>query len=167
MIIIQSHSIEIRPITANELDAVLQVYRQCEDFLALGPAPFASMAMVLQDIELSRQSGGIFNGIYTNSGEMIGIVDYLPDHYQGEAGTAFLELLMIAPPYRQSGIGRAVVEAVEQEIRKNPKVNTIQAGVQVNNPQAVRFWQQRGYRIVSGPQRMPDQTTVFGLRKDF
>jgi len=37
---------------------------------------------------------------------------------------------------------------------------------QVNNPQAVSFWQKYGYRIVSGPTLVPDQTTVFGLRKD-
>ena len=165
--LLQSQAVEIRPITANELDAVLRVYQQCEDFLALGPAASASMEMVVQDIALSRQNGGIFNGIFTADGEMIGVIDYIPAHYQGDPGAAFLELLMLAAPHRRAGIGRAVVEAVEQEIRKNPQINTIQAGVQVNNPQAVRFWQQRGYRIVSGPQRMPDQTTVFGLRKDF
>jgi len=164
--LLQSQAMEIRPITANELEAVLQVYQQCEDFLALGPAS-ASMEMVVEDIALSRQNGGIFNGIYTADGGMIGVIDYVPDHYQGDPGAAFLELLMIAVPHRRAGIGRAVVEAVEHEIRKNPEIHTIQAGVQVNNPQAVRFWQQRGYRIVSGPQRMPDQTTVFGLRKDF
>jgi len=165
--LLQSQALEIRPITASELDAVLRVYQECEDFLALGPAASASMEMVVQDITLSRQNGGIFNGIFTADGGMIGVIDYIPAQYQGDPGAAFLELLMIAAPYRKSGIGRAVVEAVEQEIRKNPEVNTIQAGVQVNNPQAVHFWQQRGYRIVSGPQRMPDQTTVFGLRKDF
>jgi hypothetical protein len=36
----------------------------------------------------------------------------------------------------------------------------------VNNPLAVQFWQRMGYRIVGGPTLMPDQTTVFDLRKD-
>ena len=40
-------SVEIRPITENDLEEVFEVYRQCEDFLALGPKPKASMAMVL------------------------------------------------------------------------------------------------------------------------
>jgi hypothetical protein len=59
-----------------------------------------------------------------------------------------------------------VVEAVENEIRKDVKINTILSGVQVNNPQAVQFWQRNGYRIVSEPKLLPDQTTAVELRKD-
>ncbi len=160
------HALEIRPVTEADLDAVLSVYRQCEDFLALGPVPTASMDMVLKDLELSRSEDGLFCGIYARDGSMIGVVDYVPSHYRGEPSQAFLELLMIAAPFRGYGLGRAVVEAVEDEIRKNPLVTTILSGVQVNNPEAVRFWQANGYRIVSGPELMPDQTTAFGLRKD-
>jgi ribosomal protein S18 acetylase RimI-like enzyme len=59
-----------------------------------------------------------------------------------------------------------VAEAVEQEIKKNPSITKIIAGVQVNNPGALRFWQRQGYQITGGPERMPDQTTVYHLRKD-
>ena len=159
--------LEIRPVAKDELEAVLGVYRQCEDFLALGPVPTASMEMVLKDIEVSKGEGGFFCGIHIADGKMIGVTDYVPSHYGGEPSTAFLELLMIAAPYRNQGLGRAIVEAVEHEIRKDAQVTTILAGVQVNNPQAVRFWQRNGYRIVSGPELMPDQTMAFGLRKDF
>ncbi len=157
----------IRPITRDELDAVLDVYRQCEDFLALGPVPVASMAMVLQDIELSRHEGGIFCGIYITDGKMIGVVDYIPHGFEGDPHLAHLSLLMIAAPFRWQGVGKAVVEAIEQEITKDARVTAILSGVQVNNLQAVQFWQKRGYRIVSGPTLMPDQTTAFGLRKDW
>ncbi len=158
----------IRPIIPDELDAILDVYRQCEDFLALGPVPMASMAMVLQDIEISRREGGVFCGIYDAvDGRMIGVVDYVPFGFEGDPHLAHLSLLMIAAPFRQRGVGQVVVEAIEQEIMKDVQVTTILSGVQVNNPQAVQFWQKRGYRIVSGPTLMPDQTTVFGLRKDF
>ncbi len=158
--------LEIRPITPGELDAVLQVDRQCEDFLALGPVATASMEMVQKDIELSRSVGGLFCGIYQADGEMIGVLDYVPRGWEGDASAAFLELLMIAAPHRKQGIGRAVVDAFENEIRKDPAVRTILSGVQVNNPGAIRFWLSRGYRIVSGPTLMPDQTTAFALRKD-
>lgn len=163
---IQSHALEIRPIAADELEDVFEVYRQCEDFLSLGPVPLASMEMVVNDIEISRNTGGIFCGIYTASGKMIGVIDYVPNHYDGDPAKAFLELLMIAGPYRSSGVGRAVVEVVEQEILNNSPVHAILAGVQVNNHQAVKFWLRNGYRIVSGPTLMPDQTTVYSLRKD-
>ena len=125
------------------------------------------MAMVLTDIDVSKTEGGIFCGIYaTASGTMIGIIDFIPGGYHGDPQTAFLELLMIGAPYRGQGTGKAVVAAIEDEIRKDARVTTILSGVQVNNPQAVQFWQRRGYRIVSGPELLPDQTTVYGLRKD-
>ena len=165
-IALRDHSLQIRPVVAADLDAVLNVYRQCEDFLALGPVSTASMEMVLKDLEISEQAGGIFCGIYAADGEMIGIVDYVLNNFEGNPQNAFLSLLMIAAPFRNQGIGKAVVEAVEDQIRKDERITAILSGVQVNNPQAVQFWQRRGYRIVSGPELMPDQTTVFHLRKD-
>ncbi|HEX2994570.1 MAG TPA: GNAT family N-acetyltransferase, partial [Anaerolineales bacterium] len=97
---------------------------------------------------------------------MMGIIDYVPCNFEGEPQTAFLSLLMIAAPFRGQGLGAAIVAAVEKEIMKDTRITAIRSGVQVNNPQAIRFWQSRGYRIVSGPQLMPDQTTVFGLLKN-
>ena len=165
-ILVPEHSLEIRPVTQDDLDAVLEVYRQCEDFLALGPVPTASMEMVLKDLEISQEYGGIFCGIFAADGEMIGVLDYVPRNFKGDPHTAFLSLLMIAAPFRGHGVGKAVVEAFEYEIKKDQNVRTILSGVQVNNPRAVQFWQRNGYRIVSGPERMPDQTTAYSLQKD-
>jgi ribosomal protein S18 acetylase RimI-like enzyme len=165
-ITVGDYSLAIHPITRDELGAVLEVYRQCEDFLALGPVPVASMEMVLQDIGISKGYGGSFCGIYAAGGKMIGIFDYVPAGFEGDAQAAYLSLLMIGAPFRGQGVGRAVVEAVEAHIRRDPGIRRILAGVQVNNPAAIRFWQRNGYRIVSGPELMPDQTTVYHLRKD-
>ncbi len=163
---IRDGSVEIRPVAQDEMDEVLQVYQHCEDFLALGPVATASMEMVLKDTEISQDEGGIFCGIYTADGKMIGVVDYVPNEYQGKPHVAFLSLLMIDSSFRNQGIGKAVVEAVENEIRKDTSVTVFLSGVQVNNPQAVRFWQGNGYRIVSEPKLMPDQTIAVDLRKD-
>jgi ribosomal protein S18 acetylase RimI-like enzyme len=163
---IRDDFLEMRPVAQDELNAVLDVYRLCEDFLALGPVATASMEMVLKDIELSKDEGGIFCGIYTADGAMIGVVDFVPNNYEGNPQAAFLALLMIASPHRNQGVGKAVVDAVEHEIRKDARVTAILSGVQVNNPQAVRFWQRNGYRIVSGPKSYPDQTIAVDLRKD-
>lgn len=165
-ILIRDHALEIRKISLDDLESVLNVYRQCEDFLALGPVATASMEMVLKDIEISTEEGGIFCGIFTADEKIIGVVDFVPGDYMGDPQLAYLSLLMIAKFYRSRGIGEAVVEAVEAEIKRDPQVTAILAGVQVNNPQAVKFWQKHGYRIVSGPKLMPDQTTVFDLHKE-
>ena len=158
--------LEIHPIAQDDLEAVLAVYRQCEDFLALGPVATASMDMVRKDLEISESEGGVFCGIYTTDQKMIGVIDYVPNHYQGDPQAAFLSLLMIASPFRDQGIGKAVVDAIENEVRKDTQVAVIFSGVQVNNPQAIRFWQRNGYRIVSEPKLHPDQTTAVDLRKD-
>ena len=165
-IAIRDYSLVIHPISPDELDAVLNVYRQCEDFLALGPVPTASMEMVLQDLELSKGYGALFCGIYTSEGEMIGVIDYVPSSYEGDPHAAYLSLLMIAAPFRKQGIGKAVVAAIENEIKRNAQVDKILAGVQVDNLQAVQFWQRNGYRIVGEPKLYPDQTTAVDLRKD-
>ena len=162
----RDQTLEIHPILQEDLDAILEVYRQCEDFLALGPLPTASMEMVLKDLETSKEEEGIFCGIFAQDGKMIGVIDYVPENYEGDPKRAYLALLMIGVPYRSQGLWQAVVEAFENEIRKDARIKTIMSGVQVNNPQAIKFWQRQGYRIVSGPILHPDQTTAFDLRKD-
>lgn len=157
----------IRPVSLNNLEQVLKVYQGCEDFLALGPVATASMEMARKDLEISHEEGGLFCGIHTEDGTMIGVVDYVPRGFQGDPHTAYLSLLMISSSFRQRGIGKAVFKAVEQEIRKDDSIRVLLAGVQVNNPRAVQFWQRRGFRIISGPRLMPDRTTVYELRKDF
>ncbi len=155
----------IQAIEAEDLAHALEVYHQCEDFLAFGPQPRASMDMVTADFKRSQRSGGQYCGIYDTSEQLLGIVDYVPCGFEGQPDTAFIELLMIAPPFRNKGVGKQVVAKIEQIIRKNPQVNAIFAAVQTNNP-AVCFWQKCGYQIVSEPEPQPDGTTTYMLRKD-
>jgi len=165
--LIRNHSLEIHSITQDDREAVLNVYRQCEDFLALGPVPTASLAMVAKDIESSQHEGGIFCGIFNLDGKMIGVVDYVPENFEGDPHTAFLSLLMIAASCRKQGIGGVVVEWIENEIRKNAQITAILTAVQVNNPQAMRFWQRQGYGAIREAELQPDQTITVRLRKDF
>jgi ribosomal protein S18 acetylase RimI-like enzyme len=158
----------LRPVVEDEpdLQAVLGVYRQCKDFLALGPVAQASMEMVRADLALSRREGGVFYGIFhPASGEMVGVVDFVTAGFEGDERLAFLSLLMIAAPHRGAGLGAEVVAAVEAEIRRDGRARAIRSGVQVNNPGGIRFWQRLGYTIISGPQDMHDGTTAFQLRK--
>ena len=159
-------NLKLRSVSAKEVDEILRVYQQCEDFLALGPVAKASQEMILADLEISHQAGGLFRGIFHANGTMVGIIDVVGAGFEGNPEHAFLELLMIGAPYRGQGIGEWAVKEVEKEIRQNPKVKAILAGVQVNNPPAIRFWQKMGYQIVSEAHTLADSTTVFDLRKD-
>lgn len=166
--LLETNQFIIHPVDeARELEAILEVYRQCEDFLALGPVAIASLEMVQADLRLSREEGCVFCGIYDRQNDaMLGIVDFSSSGFNGDPTVAFLSLVMIAAPFRGRGLGEAVVQAVEDEIRRVGKAQAIESGVQVNNPHAVRFWQRMGYRILSGPTLMPDGTTVYRLRKN-
>jgi ribosomal protein S18 acetylase RimI-like enzyme len=140
----QNSSLEIRPVTQADLEALLAVYRQCEDFLALGPVAEASIELVLKDLQISKDEEGIFCGIYAPGGEMIGVIDFIPRNYQGDPQAAYLSLLMIASPHRNQGIGKAVVQAFERQVIQDAQVSVVYAAVQVNNPRAALFWQRRG-----------------------
>lgn len=159
-------NLKLRSLSAEDVDAILQVYQLCEDFLALGPVAKASREIVLADLETSHQAGGLFSGIFLADGSMVGIIDVVHAGFEGNPEHAFLELLMIGAPYRGQGIGEWAVEEVEKEIRQNPNVKAILSGVQVNNPAAIRFWQKMGYKIVSSAHTMPDTTTVYDLQKE-
>lgn len=165
-IVLRGGAVEIRGPAGDDPEAILDVYRQCEDFLALGPQPVASADMVRQDLALSEANGGQFCLVYDVEGRPIGVVDWVPCGAAGRPEHADLSLLMIAAPYRGRGIGREVVALVEREIERDPDITAILSGVQVNNPAAIGFWQRNGYRITGGPERMPDQTTVYLLRKE-
>ena len=158
----------IRPLVQNdiELARVVEVYRQCEDFLSLGPVATASLNMVETDLAYSRQQGGTFCVIeQTENSELVGVVDYVNAGFEGDPELAFLSLLMIAAPYRNQGLGTSIVREVEEIIRINDQVKAIHSGVQVNNPFGIRFWQSVGYSIISGEEPMEDGTIVFRLWK--
>ena len=165
--IIKNKGLEIRPINESEIVMVLEVYRECEDFLKLGPEPKASLMMVKLDIANSRKENGVYCGIFAKKNRMMGIVDFVPKNYSNQIDWAFLSLLMIAKPYRNQGIGTMVVKMVESEIRKDPDIKYIYAGVQVNNELAIRFWRKMGYEIYEVPELLADQSTVYHLKKKF
>jgi ribosomal protein S18 acetylase RimI-like enzyme len=165
-VLITGSSFEVRTINHDDLEEVLEVYRQCEDFLALGAESAASTTMVLKDIEISKHEGGFFCSIRNTHGKMIGIIGFVPGNFKEDPSKAFITLLMIALPFRNQGIGTEIVELVEKEVGKESRVKTILSSVQVNNHDAIRFWLKNGYQIVGGPELQPDNTTVFHLLKD-
>lgn len=149
-----------------ELPGLLAVYRQCEDFLALGPVARASLDMIRADWRISAQEGCCYCGIFTLDDHLVGVVDFTPSGFGGRSDTAFLSLLMIAAPYRRAGLGTRAFRAIEAYIRRDGRACRLEAGVQVNNPAAIRFWERMGFRTISGPTLQADQTTTFQLLKE-
>lgn len=154
----------LRTLDDSDLPALLELYRACEDFLALGPCSHASLEMVRGDMQLSRENGGTFQGIFAPDGRLIGVADWIAGGFEGEPATAFIELLMIAAPSRRAGLGRAVAAVIERRIRQ-AGAQRVELGVQVNNLPAQRFWLRCGYRSAGPPRKFSDGTTAIRMRK--
>jgi len=179
----------VRPILDSDLPAVLAVYRQSEDFLALGPNPTASMEMIAADRVLSHAENSEYCGLFAEDGTLQGIFDFVRSGYAGDPGCAYIELLMIAAPYRGRGLGEQAVRWLEKELGEphprppapsgtrsglsmemergedKPKISMLRAGVQVNNPGAIRFWQRMGFAITSEAEAQADGTICYRLEK--
>ncbi len=154
----------IRPITDAHLPALLQVYQQCEDFLSLGPTPVASLEMIAADRALSVSQNGQFCGLFDESGCLLGVVDFVPGNFNHQSDHAFIELLMIAAPFRGAGLGAQAVLWLENELRR-AGIAVLGAAVQVNNPAAIRFWERCGFSRIGSAQPQSDGTVTFPLEK--
>jgi hypothetical protein len=158
----------LRPVnfTPADLAGILEVYRLCEDFLALGPVAVASPEIVQADLDLSQKQGGTFHVIEdSRTGKMVGVVDYMLSGFEGDPEVVDLGLLMIGVPYRGQGLGEEVTHAVENEICTASQAKAIHTGCQVNNTGGIRFWQRMGNMINSGPVAFPDGTTAYQFIK--
>jgi ribosomal protein S18 acetylase RimI-like enzyme len=152
----------IRPITDDDFASTLAVYKQSEDFLALGPVAKASREMVQKDIRHSKETGGIYCGIWDDAGEQAGVLDYIPED---TPGTAVLSLLMISGDQRNRGLGTAVMAGLEAHLKGVYGTKLIESGVQVNNENGIRFWTKRGFQIDSRAQDLEDGTTAYQMSK--
>jgi RimJ/RimL family protein N-acetyltransferase len=161
-----AYSLKLVPLYEKDAETVLEVYRQCQDFLALGPRPEASLEMVQKDILACDQQYGVFYGIYLLEGPLIGVISVVPREANNQVESVYIELLLISFSHRQKGIGRQVLRLIETNARHKTGVSRFSTSIQVNNPGAVRFWQNCGYKIYSGPEIQLDSTTVYQLQKD-
>jgi ribosomal protein S18 acetylase RimI-like enzyme len=162
-LLFQTRGLQIRPYVEADIPFILEVYRQNEDFLSLGPVPTASLKMVRDDITQSKKENSLFCVISHKQSGIIGVMDFAPQ--RGDPGTSFLALLMIAASYRRMGYGKSIMAAFEKFLLITYKSKVLKAGVMVNNPLAIKFWKRMGFSISPTPEPLPDKTTVFRMTK--
>jgi len=160
-ILFKADELEIRPVSEEEIGSTIEVYRQVEDFLSLGPVATASMNMVVADIAHSRAEKGLYCGIWNRSGIQIGVLDFSV----GKRKEATLWLLMISRQHRKQGYGRAILLNLESYLKLKHGVDTIRSGVQVNNEGGIIFWKKMGFSVSDMPRDMGDGTTAYEMMK--
>jgi GNAT superfamily N-acetyltransferase len=156
---------ELRPVAVRDRAALVTLYRQCEDFIRLGSTAPIDGAMVQTDLEISQRNRGIFLCIWLPDGVLAGVADYIPAGFEGMAHCAFVELLMIGRPWRGRGLGAAVLKWIEQRVWAAPEITILRLGVQVNNPQGIKFWEAHGFSRIGGPTPNPDGTVGYLYEK--
>lgn len=161
---IPERDVVICPVGEELLPALLNLYYECEDFLALGPEPHASEEIVRRDLASMRAENAEFHGIFDAAGTLLGVLDVIQRGYRGNPVCAYIELLMLRASARNAGLGAAVCSALEAHLSARG-IQEIQADVQVNNPLAQRFWQRMGFEIIGGPIHQADTTVTYMLRK--
>ncbi|SHJ31077.1 Acetyltransferase (GNAT) family protein [Clostridium amylolyticum] len=157
-------NIKIEDFNVHGFDKVYSVYKRSEDFLSLGPEPYASREMVLSDIEYSKRNGGCYCTICCDNG-VIGIIDFIPDMYEKQRGDAYINLIMIKEEYRNKNIGKTVIKIIEEWLNKEYRITNVFISVQENNTKGISFWVSLGYEVISKPELQDDGTLVLHMRK--
>jgi GNAT superfamily N-acetyltransferase len=163
MRIFRTNNLSCSTYSPEKLPQVFEVYRQCEDFLALGPVPKASLEMVKDDIRYATEEKGVFCCIHDLKNQIIGILDFIPKAENNY--TSFLSLLMISASLRRRGYGKELLEGLEQYLKKTYGIRLIKSAVQTNNRDAIQFWKRIGYNIDDKPVNRPDGTVVYPMHK--
>jgi ribosomal protein S18 acetylase RimI-like enzyme len=148
--------IAIRPVTATDAPAIAELweslvaYHQALDEALPGAAPNGSGRYTKRLLQhLDDQYTRAF--VAESDGKVIGfilgmIVDLLPDIFAQEPG-GFLADIYVDTPYRRSGIGRSLVEALIQWFDEQG-VTHFDWHVAAHNPDAIAFWHSIGGREV-------------------
>lgn len=147
--ILKGDGFEIRPLTACKLDAAVQVYRQAGGDDRRDPQRKITGLDVLEDIDLSRQEGGLVCGIYDTNDEMVGVVEFVPADFGGRSDSACIRSFKVAGPYRSRGLGVKVLKLLEGEFKKDARVRLLWAGFDENCPTQQAFAARHGFRAAT------------------
>ena len=150
---------------AININAILEVYIESEDFLSLGPKNKASIEMVNSDINYSKSHGYKYYEIKIEN-ETIGICDFCISGFEDIEENGYINLIMIKENKRNMGYGKLILGNIEKEIA-HCKTNKIIAFVQTNNMKAIKFWENNGYQKTSNEILNEDMTIVYRMEKVF
>ena len=142
----------IRPLAESDAAAALKVFEQSTDFLGLQTPEPPSIAMARSDIQLAAQRGSLFCGIFKrDSGELVGVIDFVPHSFRGQADYAWVSVLLIREPDRRQGYGTEAYQAVEEYIFNDPTVQRIGHALLPQYEPSLKFAEQMGFERAGGP----------------
>jgi RimJ/RimL family protein N-acetyltransferase len=147
------------------------VYRQSRHFLLdiSGESPGnIGLELVEKEAAEANEHGAVFASIRVKENRrMIGVAIYESSGYQDDPACAWIALLMIAEPFHRLGYGSEACGIIENEILGNVEVRTIKLGVLANNPPALAFWNEMGYRKTGIKECRETAHNIIIMQKSF
>ena len=145
----------IRPVTEEELPALLELYRAYHRELQESGMPYDTNEEALEGVLRTRIRSRLIltAAAVTEEGGLAGFVFCsilrLANEYQfeGSAVTGYLNDLYVAPPFRRGGLAARLTGYAEDWLMEQG-VPTMQLQVLQRNENAHRFWQKVGMRPV-------------------
>ncbi len=141
---IPAQEVALQPVSPDSAQAILRVYQG-------SPKHFRRIAMEMPTLEdVEREVESILADpnrrayLIAGEGHPIGYLDYKL-HYP-ERSDAIITLILIAEKYRGQGYGKRAVQDLEALLYHD--VERLFAAVYGENPGAVSFWQNLGYRFL-------------------
>ena len=142
----------IRILIEADAAAVLKVYEQSQDFFELQTTEPPSIERVCADIQSAQQRGSLFAGLFDQgTGELIGVADFVPKNFRGQADYAWLTALVIRDSDRRKGYGREAYRAIEQFIFDEPAVKRNGHALIPQYAAGLAFAEKMGFERAGGP----------------
>jgi RimJ/RimL family protein N-acetyltransferase len=157
---VESARLRIREAAAEDLSALLEVYRSNPDFVAhqegaRGEAGYFDLEMLQRDWWLARMMPGRHMlAIYDKAtGAAVGMADFIEEH--PEDGTPWLGALVITRNLQRQGLGSETYAALAAAFRERYHWPALRIGVGPWNSGALAFWKRLGFqRVASQPERV-------------
>ncbi len=149
---LETQRLLIQTLLEADAAAVLKVYEQSQDFFELQTTEPPSIERVRADIQLAQPRGSLFVGLFDRaSGELIGVADFVPKNFRGQADYAWLTALVIRGPDRRKGYGREAYRAIEQSIFDDPAVKRIGHALIPQYAAGLAFAEKMDFERAGGP----------------
>ncbi|HEX6087285.1 MAG TPA: GNAT family N-acetyltransferase [Thermoanaerobaculia bacterium] len=138
----------IRPLSEEDLEAYAILRRQSlvEEPLSFGASPSDDVPVEALRASMRRAPDWMLFGAFVD-GALVGAAGLLRSHHVKTAHAMHLWGMYVAPPHRQCGLGRALIDACIAHARSLPGVTVVQLGVTSAAAEARRLYEAAGFRV--------------------
>jgi ribosomal protein S18 acetylase RimI-like enzyme len=150
--------IRIRLAGPDQAGEVLQIMsRSFEEYRERLEPPTGALTETVDDVRTAMTQGGVL--LADVDGEAVGTA-----RYQIRGKYLYAERVGVLPDYRRCGVGRALMQALEDRARALTLLE-VRLGVRASLPSNLRFYENLGYHVIESAPHPKGGDFVMTLRK--